>query len=83
MGEKPDSVRQKVYQARVRGSLDESWSEWFSGMTITTEEVGGGVVVTTLIGPVPDQPALLGILTKLGDLNLTLISVSVIEEHTE
>lgn len=61
----------------VRGRLDEQWSEWLSGM-----QVAYGNGVTTLTGPVADQPALLGILVRLGNMNLTLISVRRVEEAT-
>ena len=59
------------YQIKVQGRLDENWSDWFSGMTITFE---GGV--TTFTGPVADQSALRGLLTRIWDLNLTLLSVT-------
>ena len=58
------------YQIRVRGKLDERWSDWFSDLAITTE----GESVTVLSGAV-DQSALRGILNKVWDLNLALISV--------
>jgi hypothetical protein len=60
-----------VYQIKVQGVLDERWSDWFDGMAITPE---GGV--TTMTGPVVDQAALHGILSKIRDLNLRLISVT-------
>ena len=64
------------YQIKVRGRLDEDWSDWFSGMTVTFESS-----VTTLTGAVADQSALRGILTKIWDLNLTLISITRIETN--
>ncbi len=81
MDEKQNANKQNVYQVKVQGMIDESWSSWFCGMTVSVEDDGQGVVTTTLTGPVPDQPALLGILTRIGDLNLTLISVSRIGKH--
>jgi len=66
-----------VYQIKMQGKLDESWSGWFSGMAIT---LGGDT--TTLTGAVADQSALRGILTKLWDLNLDLISVNRVEDST-
>jgi len=60
-----------VYQITIQGRLDESWAGWFSGMTITS-----GDDMTTLTGAVADQSALRGILTRLWDLNLDLISVN-------
>jgi len=60
-----------VYQIKMLGKLDESWSGWFSGMAITLDGD-----TTTLTGGVADQSALRGILTKLWDLNLVLISAT-------
>jgi hypothetical protein len=60
-----------IYQIKMQGRLDESWSGWFNGMTVTSDGD-----TTTLTGPVADQSALRGILTKLWDLNLALISVT-------
>ena len=68
-----------VYRIQMRGKLDESWSGWFSGMAIVSDDT-----TTTLTGAVADQPALRGILTKLWDLNLDLISVNRVEDlHVE
>ena len=61
----------RLYEIKVRGQLDENWSGWLSGMTISFDND-----VTTLTGPVPDQAALRGLLSKIWDLNLTLISVT-------
>ena len=61
------------YQIKVRGRLDERWSDWFNGMTITSERG-----ITTLSSAV-DQAKLRGILSKIWDLNLTVISVTQIE----
>jgi hypothetical protein len=65
---------QALYLIRMEGQLDKSWSGWFSDLSITYTDG-----VSTLTGPVADQAALRGILTKLWDLNLTLLSVSRIE----
>lgn len=65
---------QPIYVIKVEGRLDKSWSGWFSDLTVTYE---GGV--STLTGHVADQAALRGILSKIWDLNLTLISVLRIE----
>ena len=61
-----------TYQIKVEGKLDPSWSDWFSGLTITVE--GTSSTITTMTGTV-DQSILRGILTKIWDLNLALISV--------
>ena len=60
-----------VYQIRVKGTLDPSWSDWFDGFTITTAEDE-----TELTGLVADQAALHGILTKLNDLGLAIVSMT-------
>ncbi len=65
------------YQIKVQGKLGENWSDWFSDMTITLEND-----VTILTGPVADQAALRGILSRIWDLNLTLISVNRIEANS-
>ncbi len=62
-----------TYQIKIEGKLDQSWSDWFSGLTITVE--GQSPVSTTITGAV-DQSTLRGILTKIWDLNLMLISVT-------
>jgi hypothetical protein len=67
------------YQIKVQERLSENWSDWFGGMRITVECRGDGASITTLIGVVADQAALRGILDKIWDLNLTLISVLPIE----
>jgi hypothetical protein len=59
-----------VYQIRVKGQLGRQWTDWFEGMTITLEEGGD----TLLTGPVVDQAALHGLLRKVRDLGIPLIS---------
>jgi hypothetical protein len=68
----------EVYQIRVQGELPENWSDWFNGMTITVENESNGPPVTTLTGTV-DQSALHGILAKIRDLNLKLVSFTQVE----
>lgn len=60
-----------IYEIKVQGALDDSWSDWFSGMAISYAEG-----VTTLRGKVIDQSVLRGMLSKIWDLNLTLISIN-------
>ena len=63
------------YQIRLKGQLDSSRSGWFEGWTITPEEDG----TTVLIGQVADQSELHGILVKIHNLNLTIISVNSVQ----
>ncbi len=60
-----------VYEIRVEGQLTGLWSDWFGGLTLTVEPGPH----TVLRGPLPDQAALMGVLTRLHALNLTLLSV--------
>jgi hypothetical protein len=62
-----------VYEIRLRGELDECWSDWFEGFTLTA--AGDGT--STLTGRAVDQAALHGLLRRVGDLGVTLISVNV------
>jgi hypothetical protein len=60
------------YRIVVEGRLDERWSDWFEGLTIVPQASGQ----TLLSGPISDQSALFGILLKIRDLGLNLISVN-------
>jgi len=60
-----------VYQIRIKGHLDSQWADWFEGLTIKLENNGD----TLLTGPVSDQAALHGLLRKVRDLGLPLVSV--------
>lgn len=66
-----DPNQPAVYQIRIRGHLGHQWTEWFEGLTITQEEDGD----TLLTGPVIDQAALHGLLKKVRDLGMPLLSV--------
>jgi hypothetical protein len=70
-----------IYEIQVQGELDRNWEAWFSGLTVTLtgNAASEQPPTTTLIGPVADQAALRGMLCKLWDLNLTLISVRRVE----
>jgi hypothetical protein len=61
-----------IYEIKVNGVLDSRWSEWFGGMTVSSDDASGQ---TTLSGPVVDQAALHGLLVKVRDLGLPLLSV--------
>jgi hypothetical protein len=55
----------------IRGALDPRWSDWFDGLTITTDKDGN----TLIVGTLPDPAALFGIISRVRDLGLELLSV--------
>jgi hypothetical protein len=65
----------QCYEIRLKGHLDDRWTDWFEGLTISLEEDGD----TLLTGPVVDQAALHGLLKKVRDLGLPLVAFSLIE----
>ena len=67
-----DTSQPMVYQIRIKGHLGRQWTDWFGGLTITLEDNGD----TLLTGPVVDQAALHGLLRKVRDLGMPLLSVS-------
>ncbi len=64
-----------LYEIRLKGHLNNRWTSWFEGLTITLEEDGD----TLLTGPVIDQAALHGLLKKVRDLGMPLVSVNPLE----
>jgi hypothetical protein len=64
-----------IYQIRIEGHLDCQWSDWFEGLTVTLEDNGD----TLLTGPVVDQAALYGLLRKVRDVGMPLISMQRVE----
>jgi hypothetical protein len=66
------AVENQVYEIRIQGHLGSSWSSWFEGLEISRTADGA----TILTGPLPDQAALHGVLMKIRDLGLALISVN-------
>lgn len=71
MSQPPASNRPVVYEIRISGHLPRQWADWFEGLTITLEEDGD----TLLTGQVIDQAALHGVLKKVRDVGLPLVSV--------
>ena len=63
------------YEIRIKGHLDDRWANWFEGLTLSREDNGE----TRLTGPVADQTALHGLLRKVRDLGLALVSVVRVE----
>lgn len=74
---KPTPNQPVVYRIRIKGHLSHEWTDWFEGLTITLEENGN----TLLTGPVVDQAALHGLLKKVRDLGMPLVSVSPLENN--
>lgn len=71
----PDPSQPMVYQIRIKGHLGREWTDWFGGLTITREDNGE----TLLSGPIADQAALHGVLRKVRDLGMPLISVMCVK----
>ena len=64
-----------IYQIRLRGHLGAEWTDWFEGLTVTLAEDGD----TLLTGPVVDQAALHGLLKRVRDLGMSLVSVNQVQ----
>ena len=70
--------QQTFYEIRVRGHLDDRWSDWLGGLAVQRQEDG----TTLLVGPVVDQAALHGVIIRIRDLGLPLLSVKLcVEPH--
>ena len=65
-----------IYQIKLKGELDESWSDWLGEVEIASEQAEDGSVITTILVDAADQPALFGVLDRIRDLNLVLINVN-------
>ena len=77
--EAPDPAQSMVYQIRIKGHLDRKWTDWFGGLTVTLEQNGD----TLLTGPVIDQAALHGLLKKVRDLGMPLVSLKSTAKENE
>jgi len=66
-----------MYQIKIKGHLDDTLASWFDGLSVSNREDGDAV----LSGPLPDQAALQGILKRISNLGLTLISVNSVSEE--
>ena len=75
MAEVIASSQRIIYQIRLEGQLGSQWTDWFGGLTVTVEDSGD----TLLTGPVVDQAALYGLLKKVRDLGMALVSVNRLE----
>lgn len=64
-----------IYQIRLKGQLGDQWAEWFDGLTITADAEGN----TLLTGPVVDDAALYGLLKRVRDLGMSLVSVNPLD----
>jgi hypothetical protein len=73
----PDRLQPTAYEIRIDCHLDHGWSDWFEGLTVTLEEDG----TTLLSGSVADQAALHGLLKKVRDLGVPLISINPVEPN--
>jgi len=76
------SSERSLYEIRIQGELDGRWSEWFNGIEITMEHSGDRLPLTTLNCPVMDQAKLRGVLNKIWDLNLNLVSLRQVPDPT-
>ena len=76
---KTDPSQPTIYRIRIKGQLDSQWTEWFEGLTITLEDNGD----TLLTGLEVDQAALYGLLKKVRDLGMPLVSVCTVESGQE
>ena len=73
--QKADPYQPMIYQIRIKGHLDQQWTDWFEGLTIRLEDNGD----TLLTGSVVDQAALHGLLKKVRDLGMPLLSVDPVK----
>ena len=75
LGSHPTPDAPHLYEIKVRGNLGEEWTDWFGGLTVAADEQGN----TILKGEIPDQAALYGLLARVRDLGLPLLSVNCLD----
>ena len=73
----------EIYRIRIQGNLDSKWSEFLANMSIASERTQSGKPIAVLTGLLADQAALRGVLNRIWDLNLAVISVDRIDRHRE
>lgn len=73
------NIKPQTFLISFQGNLDDSWQSWFSGLRISMGQDAQGKTVTTMSGEIVDQAALRGVLNKLWDLNLNLVSVNLVK----
>lgn len=71
-----------TYQIKLLGQLDESWSVWFEGMVVSLEKDAAGRSISVLKGTLVDQPALYGLLSRIRDMGLLLLSVERLDSES-
>lgn len=76
---KIDPDQPMIYQIRIKGHLRREWTDWFGGLVVTLENNGDML----LTGPVVDQAALHGLIKKVRDLGMSLLSISCVETNQE
>jgi hypothetical protein len=79
MADEDGPDKREIYRIRVKGVLDEGWSDWLDGLAVLPQ-IGGE---TVLIGPIVDQAALYGLFNKMRDLGLSLVSVNQVEDEVQ
>ena len=70
-----------IYKITIKGRLQEKWASWLNGMIMSVENTVPGNIETIITVRIPDQAALRGILNKIWDLNLTIISLMFVEDN--
>jgi len=77
--DQPNFSGQGVYEIKVKGHLDEQWSSWFDGLQIITGFNEEGIAITTFTGTIVDQAALHGVIARVRDIHMPLISINQIK----